>query len=138
MPGKAEAPTSAAVEREPNLHTVDSWSSSRTRSSSTSEYGGRLEFLASWTWIDKVYYSAFEADTDVADAYSRTDLRATWTSADESWLVAAFVNNVFDELGIRQIDRYQAGETENFRRAGVTTDPRLWGFEVRYKFGAYR
>jgi iron complex outermembrane recepter protein len=99
---------------------------------------GRVEVLASWMWIDKVYYSAFEADIDVADAYSRTDLRASWLSSDNAWTVAAFVNNVFDELGIRQIDRYQAGEAQNFRRAGATTDPRLWGLEVRYKFGAFR
>ncbi|MEZ5561126.1 MAG: TonB-dependent receptor [Pseudomonadales bacterium] len=99
---------------------------------------GHMEFLASWTWIDKVYYSAFEDPNDVADAYQRTDLRATWFSADDALSVAAFVNNVFDEIGIRQIDRYQAGEAEDFRRAGATTDPRLWGVEVRYKFGAFR
>ena len=99
---------------------------------------GHMEFLGSWTWIDEVYFSAFEAEVDVADAYSRLDLRATWYSPNENWMVAGFMNNVFDEVGIRQIDRYQAGETEGFRRAGATTDPRLYGMEVRYKFGAFR
>jgi iron complex outermembrane receptor protein len=99
---------------------------------------GHMEFLTSWTWIDEVYYSAFEAEIDVADAYQRFDVRATWFSPNESWTVAGFVNNVLDEVGIRQIDRYQAGEEENFRRAGATTDPRLYGLEVRYKFGAFR
>ena len=99
---------------------------------------GHMEFLGSWTWIDEVYFSAFEAEVDVADAYSRLDLRATWYSPNENWMVAGFMNNVFDEVGIRQIDRYQAGETAGFRRAGATTDPRLYGMEVRYKFGAFR
>jgi iron complex outermembrane receptor protein len=99
---------------------------------------GHMEFLASYMWIDEVYYSAFEAPIDVADAYDRVDLRATWYSPSENWMVAGFVNNLLDEVGVRQIDRYQAGETENFRRAGATTDPRLIGLEVRYKFGAFR
>jgi outer membrane receptor protein involved in Fe transport len=100
--------------------------------------GSRFEMLGSWTWIDEVYFSAFEAPRDVADAYSRFDLRGTWFSADEAWTVAAFVNNVLDEIGIRQIDRYQANEDTNFRRAGAVTDPRLFGVEVRYKFGAFQ
>lgn len=100
---------------------------------------GKLDFLASYSWIDEVYFSAFEAPIDVASDYDRLDLRVSWHSARENWTVAAFVNNVFDEVGIRQIDRYQAGETENFRRAGATTDPRLWGMEVRWRFGgAYK
>jgi outer membrane receptor protein involved in Fe transport len=97
---------------------------------------GRTELLASWTWIDKVYFSPFENDDDAADPYSRWDVRATWFSDDESWQLAAFVNNVLDEVGIRQIDR--SGEEANFLRAGVTTDPRLYGLEVRYRFGALR
>ena len=97
---------------------------------------GKLDFLASYSWIDEVYFSAFEAPVDVASDYDRLDLRVSWHSPRENWTVAAFVNNVFDEGGIRQIDRYQAGETENFRRAGATTDPRLWGLEVRWRFGA--
>ena len=57
---------------------------------------------------------------------------ATWTSAEEDWVVAVFVNNVLDEIGIRQIDRTTEGS--NWLRKGSTTDPRLYGLEVRYKF----
>jgi outer membrane receptor protein involved in Fe transport len=97
---------------------------------------GSVDMTVSWTWIDKVYFSAFENDDDAADAYSRLDMRASWKSKDEGWTVSAFVNNVLDEIGIRQIDR--TGEDENYLRAGATTDPRLYGMEVRYKFGAFR
>lgn len=99
---------------------------------------GRVEALVSWTWIDEVYFSAFEAPIDVADAYSRYDARVSWLSSDDAWTVAAFVNNILDEVGIRQIDRYQAEEENNFFRPGATTDPRLFGMEVRYKFGAFK
>lgn len=56
----------------------------------------------------------------------------------DQWTVAVFVNNVFDKIGIRQIDQYQATEETNWRRTGVVTDPRLFGLEVRYKFGAFQ
>jgi hypothetical protein len=51
-------------------------------------------------------------------------------------MLAAFVNNVFDDIGIRQIDR--SGEEDNWRRSGAVTDPRLYGLELRYKFGAFK
>jgi hypothetical protein len=93
---------------------------------------GNVEFLLSYTWIDDVYFSSFESDEDKAPAYGRWDTRATWTSAEEDWVVAVFVNNVLDEIGIRQIDRTTEGS--NWLRKGSTTDPRLYGLEVRYKF----
>ena len=97
---------------------------------------GTVTFLADYSWIDKVYFSLFEASEDAAPAYSRVDSRITWLSAEANWTVAAFVNNVFDDIGIRQIDRYS--ESDNFRRAGVLTNPRTYGMEVIYKFGAFK
>jgi len=80
----------------------------------------------------------FEDKNHSAPSYDRVDFRASWRSASEQWMVAAFVNNVFDKIGVRQIDQYQANETTNYRRTGALTDPRLWGLEVRYKFGAFQ
>ena len=97
---------------------------------------GRLELFLSWSWIDEVFFSEFEEATDAAPAYDRWDFRATWTSPDDAWSAALFVNNVLDEIGIRQVTR--GGEGSNYLRTGVTTDPRLFGLEVRYRFGAYR
>jgi outer membrane receptor protein involved in Fe transport len=97
---------------------------------------GNVEFLVNWSWISKVYYSVFEDNRAAAPEYQRTDLRATWTSNDGGWMVAAFVNNVFDEIGIRQIEQYGATEANGWFRTGTATDPRLAGLEVRYKIGA--
>jgi iron complex outermembrane receptor protein len=96
---------------------------------------GSVELFTSWTWIDEVYFSPFEDDRDSSDSYSRWDARATWRSPDESWTVAAFMNNILDEIGIRQIDRNS--ESFNYMRSGATTDPRLYGMEVRYKFNSF-
>ena len=97
---------------------------------------GSLTFLADYAWIDQVYFSPFEENQDKAPAYGRVDARITWLSADTAWTVAAFCNNVFDDIGIRQIEAYD--EPQNFRRTGSLTNPRVFGMEVLYKFGAFK
>ena len=57
-------------------------------------------------------------------------------STDQAWTVAAFCNNVFDDIGIRQIEAL--GEEDNFRRTGTLTNPRTFGVEVAFKFGAMK
>lgn len=94
--------------------------------------GSKIEVFSVYTWIDEVYYSAFESDIDKADAYDRTDLRATWTSADDKWVVSGFVNNIFDDVGNLQILRQ--GEAEFFRHTSGTTVPRLYGMEFTYRY----
>ena len=93
---------------------------------------GKIDLFASWSWIDVVFFSEIELATDRAPAYDRVAPRATWFSADETRSVAAFVNNLFKEIGIRQTIR--GGEAGNYLRSGMTTDPRLGGLEVRYRF----
>jgi hypothetical protein len=60
------------------------------------------------------------------------DLRATWKNSDESLIIAAFANNVLNEIGIRQLETH--GEGEGFRRTGQTTEPRVIGVELTKKF----
>jgi outer membrane receptor protein involved in Fe transport len=96
---------------------------------------GQITLLANWGWIDKVYFSAFESELDAAPEYQRTDLRATWTSATGTWSVAAFANNVFDEIGLRQVDHYSSTEDVNFHRVGSPTISRQLGLSVDYVFG---
>jgi len=99
---------------------------------------GSLTFLVNWTWIDQVYFSAFESKEDAAPAYQRTDARVTWLSPGGSWSVAGFVDNVFDEIGLRQVDHYGSTEDVDFRRSGANTIPRQFGVVVDYKFGALK
>ena len=99
---------------------------------------GQITFLANWSWIDKVYFSAFESNEDSAPSYQRTDLRATWISPSSAWTVAAFADNVFDEIGLRQVDHYGSNEDVNFRRSGSNTIPQQLGISVDYKFGAVK
>jgi len=95
--------------------------------------GSTIELFGVYTWIDDVYYSAFESEAEVAPSYGRTDLRATWTSAEGNMTIAAYVNNVSDEVGILQIVRNT--EEEYFRQAAGTTLPRMYGIEFKYSIG---
>ncbi|MEQ9450735.1 MAG: TonB-dependent receptor [Pseudomonadales bacterium] len=94
--------------------------------------GSKVEFFAAYNWIDEVYYSPFESEDEKAESYDRLDLRATWTSGSTDWIVSAFVNNVFNDVGVLQILR--EGEAEFFRHSAGTTVPRLYGLEVTYNF----
>ena len=91
---------------------------------------GRVNFLANYSWIDDVNFSAFESALDTAPSYQRIHLRATWTSPSESWVVSGFVNNVTDEIGIRQILRH--GAADGYRRTAQVSEPRVVGVEVNY------
>lgn len=91
---------------------------------------GNLEFMADYSYISEVYFSAFQSDLDRAPSYDRIDLRATWTNNDDTWRVSGFVNNVADKIGIRQVLR--SGVAEGYRRTAQVTEPRVFGLELQY------
>ncbi len=95
--------------------------------------GSSVELFATYSYIDEVYYSPFESNTERAEAYDRVDLRATFTSGNGSWIVTGFVNNVLDDVGVIQVER--EGESEFFRHTATTTVPRLYGVEFTYAMG---
>ncbi|XOV87717.1 MAG: TonB-dependent receptor [Pseudomonadota bacterium] len=91
---------------------------------------GRVELTGTASWIDDVFFSPYESQLDLAPAYERYDLRATYTSSDEQWKVSGFVNNLLNEVGIRQVFRHGAGD--GFRRTAQVTEPRVYGLELTY------
>lgn len=97
--------------------------------------GASLDLFGVYSWISKVYYSPFESEEEVADAYDRVDLRATFTSGGGNWIISAFVNNVLDDVGVLQILR--ESEAEYYRHNAGTTVPRHYGLEVTYQTGRY-
>lgn len=93
---------------------------------------GSVELLANYSYIGDVYFSAFEDELDRAPSYERVDFRASWNSPSQQWIVSAFLNNAFDEIGIRQIER--GGVADGYRRTAQVTEPRVVGLEVTYAF----
>ena len=68
--------------------------------------GANLTFSTSYSWIDKVYYSPFQNEDEMAEDYGRLDMRATWTSGDGRMMLTGFVNNFFDDVGVLQVLRH--------------------------------
>lgn len=97
---------------------------------------GNVELRSSLAYTDEVFFSIENNPVDKSEEYYRWDARVSWTSAEENIVVSAFVNNILDEIGVRQIARY--GENQNYLRTATPTDPRLMGLEFTYRFGAYR
>ena len=94
---------------------------------------GNLDIRSSVSYIDEVFFTAFEQDADRAPAYTRWDARATWSSVTGKFTVSAFVNNILDEIGIRQIE--PDVEENGFRRTAQVTEPRIYGLELHVKLG---
>lgn len=94
---------------------------------------GDLEILSAVSWIDEVYFTAFESERDMAPAYTRWDARLTWNSPERRWSASAFVDNITDESGIRQILR--SGQSQGWRRMAQFNDRRLYGMEFTYTLG---
>ena len=94
--------------------------------------GSQLELFGIFSWTDEVFFSPFQSQAEKAEAYSRTDLRDTWTSDTGNWVVSGFVNNIFDDVANLQILRQ--GEAEFFRHTAGTTVPRLYGMELTYSY----
>ena len=96
---------------------------------------GAIEFVTSYSWQDEVVWDESNSDRDTAPDFARWDFRANWTSADERWMVGAYVNNILDEIGIRSMNA--ENEAQGYLRTATPTLPRQAGMEVRYRFGAY-
>ena len=94
--------------------------------------GSQVELFGVFSWTDEVYFSPFQSEAEKAEAYSRADLRATWSSTNSNWVVSGFVNNIFNDVANLQILRQ--GEAEFFRHNAGTTVPRLYGMEFTYSY----
>jgi iron complex outermembrane recepter protein len=94
--------------------------------------GDSIEFFSVYSWMDDVYYSPFEEQSEMAPAYGRVDARVTWRSGEGKWAMTGFVNNVLDDIGHLQIMR--TGEAEFFRHNSTTTAPRMYGLELSYTY----
>ncbi len=63
------------------------------------------------------------------DSFTKTDLSLSWVSADQSWIVRGFVNNIEDEATLTKVTRY-GGDVAIADFAA----PRTWGVQVSYNY----
>ncbi len=99
---------------------------------------GKVVFLTSLNWTDEFAARGSprpETPLTVAPDYTRWDARITWNSADEQWGVSGFVNNILDDVGVRNMN--VEDQFQNFRYSVEPSNPRMAGLEIQYKFGAF-
>ncbi len=116
-------------------HKVNAWA----------EYGwslgglGNMVLASTFSWTDEFPAAGRpvgDLPIDTAPAFMRWDARLGWASADEVWEIIGFVNNITDEIGIRNVFTYD--EQQGYRRVIEPTLPRMMGVEVQYRFGAFK
>jgi iron complex outermembrane receptor protein len=68
----------------------------------------------------------------VGEEQNRTDVFVQWRSPMDTWGVALYANNVFDNRYVHGLNQYG---TTVFGTTGATiTEPRFYGMELQYKF----
>lgn len=97
---------------------------------------GTLAVQADFTYMDDHYFQLKNSPVGLEDAYTITNARVSYTSADDTWVLAGFVNNlsdreyrsmVFDLAGTPAEGGF--GMAENYYGA-----PRWWGVSFTYNW----
>lgn len=87
------------------------------------------------TYLQFYYSDSYNTDdvslysTQVQDSYTKTDLRLTWTSADEHFSVSGFVENIEDEV---VLSRTNTGSDDLVQ--GSYAFPRNVGVKLSYRY----
>ncbi len=93
--------------------------------------GGNMQLLGTYSWVDDRASDLSNLEISTLPAYSRVDVRGTWTSADERLSATLFVQNVFDEIGL--IEFLLQSTNSGAPSSGTLTLPRQIGLEVRWR-----
>lgn len=99
-------------------------------------FSGMLAVQADFTYMDDHYFQLKNSPVGKEDAYTIGNARISYTSEDETWTVAAFVNNVTDKEYRTMVFDLAAhpadggfGMAENYYGA-----PRWWGASLSYNW----
>jgi iron complex outermembrane receptor protein len=94
---------------------------------------GVLTAGASWAYTGSYFDSGIERSLDKVPERDRLDLFVGWRDSRDRWDVRAFVDNVFDDLGPRDVGTATAGS--NWALTATTLYPRFYGLDVTYRMG---
>lgn len=79
---------------------------------------GTASVLSTWSYTGERWNDIGNVPYRKLDAYDRFDLRATWDSPANVWSVTAYVQNVFDDIGIQEY-AFGVGWLTEHRQVGV-------------------
>lgn len=101
-----------------------------TYSTALQEFGS-LQLGSTLSWTGKRFPDIGNLDYWEMPAYSRWDLRGTWTSPGKAWSVTAYVQNVLDEIGLVEV--LPAASRTGGAGMATLTEPRRFGLQVSWR-----
>jgi len=98
---------------------------------------GTVQLLSTYSYTDDRWANIGNVPGQEIHAYGRWDLRANWHSTGGQWSASLFVQNVLDDIGIRELNlRPVRGGLSyvglNTQVTGTLTEPRRVGMLIRY------
>ncbi|HEX7035259.1 MAG TPA: TonB-dependent receptor [Pseudomonadales bacterium] len=94
---------------------------------------GTLTAGATWAYTGSYFSEGIERDLDETPSRDRVDVYLTWRDNRDRWNVRAFVDNVFDDIGIRGIGTGTAAS--DWQQTATSLYPRFYGLDVTYRMG---
>ena len=96
-------------------------------------FGGTVDYLVSYSWTDAINWDDSQLALDQSPQFDRMDFKVSWTNNSEDLEVMAFINNIQDKVGVRNMT--SDGEQLAYQRSVTPTLPRMAGIGFTYKFG---
>jgi iron complex outermembrane receptor protein len=93
--------------------------------------GARVAAQASTNYIGKQYFNLINSEATEAGNYALTNAKLSYFSADDSWEVSAYVNNVFDKEAVTY--GYDISDFGNYS-IYVINPPRTAGVNFKYNW----
>lgn len=94
---------------------------------------GVLTAGATWSYTGSYFSSGIERGLDEVPSRDRVDLYLTWRDSRDRWNVRAFVDNVFDEVSMREIGT--GTQATDWQRTASSLYPRFYGLDLTYRMG---
>lgn len=93
---------------------------------------GRIAWYVTYSFTGERFNRIFNIPNDRLDSYSRVDTSATWYSSDGRLSVSAFIENIFDEIGMMELE--SNGWEAGYYQDATLTDPRHMGLVVNWTY----
>jgi len=93
--------------------------------------GGEMAVMANATYTDNSYYTLRNYDSHKMDSYTLVNARVSYTSPDNRWEIAAFVNNLTNEQN--EVMGFDISLFCGCSEIAVG-EPRWWGVSAQFSF----
>ena len=92
--------------------------------------GGALTARWDYYWQSKIYLTIFNRSFESQPSWDQNNAALIYESGDGRWSARAWVHNIEDDVHV--LGGYRQQSQQDFS----VTDPRTYGFSLRYNFGA--